>query len=261
MRRGNLPLLFLILYSLFFIPNVYAATPTATPSAATSPEQNQEELQKRFIDRVASRVAQLKLVDRRGIIGNVTDVSNTQLTLNDIQNVTRYVDVDELTKFSSPSAKESFGISDITKGTKLGVLGLYNKQSARLLARFVDVLVLPRVIHGAVASTNTENFTIDLVNQNQQHLLIDVQDTTKTSSYTKDTGFVKSGFSKIKEGQRIMIVGFLDSKEKNLPAGRQVKFLPTRMIIFPDIPKNPKIVILPAESPTPTIATSSGKKQ
>ncbi len=245
-------LLFIILNSPFLIPKTYAATQVATPSSTTQ-EKNQEDLQQKFIDRVASRVAQLKLVDRRGIIGNVTDVSNTQITLTDIQNVTRFVDVDELTKFSSPSAKESFGISDITKGSILGVLGLYNKQSQRLLARFVDVLVLPKIIQGAIAATDTENFTIDFVNQDQQHFLIDVQNSTRTLTYTKDTGLIRSGFSKIKAGQRILIVGFSDSKEKN-------KIIPTRIIIFPEVPKNPKIVILPADTtPTTKPATQSAK--
>src|SRR3989344_7962603 len=96
-------------------------------------------------NKIASRVAQLKLVEKRGVIGKVTDVSNTQITLSDMSGNTRFVDVDEFTKFKSDS--KSFGISDIEKGQKIGALGLYNKQSRRILARFVEVLQIPDFIH------------------------------------------------------------------------------------------------------------------
>ncbi len=211
---------------------LYAGSAHAITEAPTESQIN------KLKDRIASRVAELKLVERRGIIGTVTDVSNTQLTLVDTQNNTRFVDVDELTKFASPSAKEAFGISDIIKGDKIGVLGLYNKQTRRLLARFIDILVLPKVIHGAVASVDSENFMLQVKNAGKETLVIDVQTTTKISSYTKTGGVVKSGFSKIKEGERIMVVGFPDQKDTT-------KIIPNRIIFFPNLPKNPKIVLLP----------------
>src|SRR5579859_2417101 len=88
---------------------VTAATPTATVSQSEEQINNLKE-------RIASRVAQLNLVEKKGIIGTVSDVSETQLTITDMKGDNRIVDVDELTKFSSPSAKSTFGISDITKG-------------------------------------------------------------------------------------------------------------------------------------------------
>jgi len=95
-------------------------------------------------------------------------VSDTQLTLSDKDTKTRYVDVDELTKFSSPSAKSNFGISDITKGSIVGVLGRYNKDSKRTLARFVDVLVNPQIVSGSVSTIDTENFTFTLITPTQK---------------------------------------------------------------------------------------------
>ena len=78
-----------------------------------------------------------KLVEKRGIIGTVTDSSDTQITVTDIAGNIRFVDVDELTKFYSSDSK-TFGISDIKNGMTIGVLGLYNKQSRRILAREVN---------------------------------------------------------------------------------------------------------------------------
>ena len=188
-----------ILYSLFFIlysSSVRAATITPTDTPAQSPAETQINKLK---DRIASRVAELKLVERRGIIGTTTEISDTQIALTDMQNNTRFIDVDELTKFSSPSSKTSFGISDITKGNTLGILGLYNKQSRRMLARFVDVLKLPKIIEGAVSSVDDKDFVIHVATENKTEIAVDVETTTKTSQYTKADGLSRAGFSKIKE--------------------------------------------------------------
>ncbi|MBI2431230.1 MAG: hypothetical protein HYV39_04410 [Candidatus Levybacteria bacterium] len=230
MKKLFLTLFIFTIYYLLFTIDAHAVT--TTPTIPTTPEESQINKLK---DRIASRVAELKLVERRGIIGTVTDVTNTQITLSDLQNTTRFIDVDELTKFASPSAGGSFGISDITKETKLGILGLYNKQSRRLLARFVDVLILPKVIHGVVAAIDSEMFTVSIATEKQTYLA-DVQTTTKTYLYTNEQDLIRSGFSKIKVGQRILVVGFPDKKD-------QSKIIPTRVTIFPEIAKNPKIII------------------
>lgn len=259
MKKRILLFIFTLLF-IFSVAKSYAATPNPTQKATASATRAIEEEQiNKLKDRIASRVAELKLVERRGIIGAVTESSNTQLTLTDLQSNTRFVDVDELTKFASPSAKESFGISDITKGDTIGILGLYNKQTRRLLARFIDVQFLPKVIHGAISAIDKDNFTITIINNNQETLLIDVQTTTKIFSYTKNDGLIKSGFSKIKVGERILVIGFPDKKDKT-------KIIPNRLTFFPELLPNPHIVLLPTQAPTITpeaktsSATGSAKK-
>lgn len=242
MKKVICIILSLIAYHLLLITSANAATPTPTKNEIISDLK----------ERIASRVAQLKLVERRGIIGTVTESSDTQLTITDLKDATRFIDVDELTKFSSPSAKGSFGISDINKGTKIGALGLYNKQSRRLLARFIDVLVMPKVIHGAVTKLDNENFTLQAVSEKGDITTIDIENITKTLSYTKATGLIRSGFSKIKPGQRIIVIGFPDIKQKS-------RIIASRIIIFPELAKNPKIVI-PQNIEEIVPSTGSGKK-
>lgn len=234
--------------------------PSTTPTAKISPKVTEKPTSSDLInnlkERIASRVAELKLVEKRGIIGIVTDVSDTQITLSDLQNNTRFVDVDEITKFSSPSSKGSFGISDIKKGEKLGILGLYNKQSRRILGRFVNVVTLPKAINGVVAAIDNINFSLTFVTEDQGNLNVEIEKITKTSTYTKDAGVTKSGFTKIKEGMRAYVFGFPDIKDKKT-------IIASRIIIFPDIPKNPKITIEEsALTPDETIvpSTGSGKK-
>lgn len=221
------------------------AATTPTPTTSTS-------LLEKVANEIASRTAQLNLVEKRGIIGTVTDSSGTQITLSDINGNIRFVDVDELTKFSSPSSK-SYGISDVTKGTILGVLGLYNKQSRRILARQVSVQSpFPNVIYGAIADIDTKNFEVTVVKENGQKVVIEIQDITKTYSFSSGT-LNKSGFSKIQTGETIVAIGFPDKQDSN-------KILGTRLILLPNIQTSFSLNLEPSANPTVPPSTGSGMK-
>lgn len=252
--------LFLIIFAFFLTLNAKVFAVSTTPSISPKPTTIFPTGEKTKIindlkERLASTVAQMKLVEKRGVVGTVSNVSDTQITITDFQDNIRFINVDEITKFASPEAKGSFGISDITKGSQLGILGLYNKQSRRILARFVDAVTFPKSVHGVVAQSNGEDYSLEVITQDGPKT-IDIEKTTKTYVYTKDDGVLKSGFSKIKEGQNIIATGFFDIKNKE-------HLIATRIIFFPEIPKNPKISIpekalIPQDSATPS--TESGKK-
>src|SRR3972149_12145987 len=89
-----------------------AAQEDNTSTAASELEKIQK-----LKEMVASRVAELKLVEKRGILGTVKEVSkNTQLTIEDNKGNLRIIDIDELTRFQGLSASKSFGISDVKAG-------------------------------------------------------------------------------------------------------------------------------------------------
>src|SRR5690242_18593083 len=155
--------LFLLLLSIttFFsiVPSAKAITPTPTqvaPSKAALDQKLNQQINE-LKEKIASRVSELNLVEKRGMIGIVTDVSGSKITIKDIQGNVRFVDVDEITKFSSASNK-SFGLSDITKDTSISILGLYNKQSKRILARFINTSVDPTFLSGSVTDVDSKNF-------------------------------------------------------------------------------------------------------
>lgn len=212
---------------------------TATPSAKPLPTKTVgqvEEQSKKFIDKLASKVAELNLVEKRGIIGTVGNMSDLQFTVTDLNKEPFIIDVDELTKFASPSAEtdSSFGISDLSRGDTIGVLGLYNKQSRRTLARFIEILVLPKVISGAVSSVNEDDFSIEVLGDDGTLYTVDIETSTKSSSFSKESGLIRSGFSKFSPEQHIMVRGFPSkSDSKRISA--------SRIILFPEIPKNPKL--------------------
>lgn len=226
-----------------FVNIVQAATPAPDPIKETLDEQVSE-----LKDRIASRVAELNLVEKRGIVGTVTGITGTQLTLSDLRGDIRFVDVDELTKFSGEDS--SFGFSDIKKNSSLSVVGLYNKQSRRILARTVEEISLIKIIHGFVATVDPENFVINVATDEKEQIAVSVETTTKTFSYDEEEKeLVRSGFSKVAEGQSIFVAGQEDPEDKKRVEGE-------RIIIFPNVIKGPSLQL----SPTITPSTGSGKK-
>jgi len=254
-----------IILSLLFIflaTPVFAITPTPTTVKTTPSATAKEGISKKLDEqitelkeKIASRVSELNLVEKRGIIGVVTDVSTSKITIKDVANNVQFVDVDEITKFSSASNK-SFGLSDITKGTRVNILGLYNKQSKRILARFISTTVDPIFVSGSISNLDKTNFFITITTPDQKQIKIDVQTSTKISSYDKTNNVTKMGFSKLAIGDRVTAIGYADKKIANQIVG-------DRVIDFLDLPKNPKIMISqtqPTETATPTPSTKTKSK-
>lgn len=248
--------IFLISITLAFFPSVSQAvspTPSPKPTSESVAEKLSDQINN-LKEKIASKVATLKLVEKRGTIGIIKEISNSQITIIDLQNNPRIIDIDEITKFTSGSSKD-FGISDLKKGMYVSAIGLYNKDSEKLLARFIDVVSPPLTIAGVVAQKDKDNFTLTVALEEGKSYVVDIENITKTLSFT-NTDSEKSGFTQIEIGNRVYIIGYPDKKEKN-------RMVASRILVFPSLPKNPKIVIAPAavdgkNGTTPS--TGSGKK-
>jgi hypothetical protein len=246
--------LFLVIMLLIMSANPVFAVSSPTPSTSALMNDAINKQIDALKNKVASKVAELKLVEKRGIIGIVTSTGSNTLTLTDTQGNTRFVDVDELTKFSSDQ-KDNFGISDIKKGDSIGVVGLYNKDSRRLLARFVDSLTIPTTVVGVVSNINPDDFTITIATKDQKTITADVETVTKSYLYSNDD-LSKSGFSKIKAKENIIVFGFTNANVKD-------KISASKLIHFPGLTADP-FVKLPDTVPSPQASiipsTGSGKK-
>lgn len=215
---------------------------------AQASEENIAQLNERIDDlknRVASKVAELNLVEKRGIVGKVESISSTQITVNDINDKTRIIDVDEITKFDSTE-----GISEIKKGDTIGALGLYNKESERLLARFVEVRDIPLFLRGVITAKDEENFTITLVTVDGTTYIVDIERITKSYSFSEE--LEDAGFTNLIIHENAVVVGFEDPKEEN-------RITASKIVTFFGIPKNPKIPVVDI-SPTAPPSTGSGVK-
>lgn len=229
-------------------------TSSASPSAKIESDKKLIDQINNLKEKVASKVAELQLVEKQGIIGIVTEVTGNRILIDNINNSNRSIDVDELTKFSSPDNK-NFGISDIKKGTILSVIGLFNKQSKHILARFVSVETIPVFITGTITDIDKVNYTISILTEKKTTTLIDIENVTKTSTYKsgEDT-VVKLGFSKLIVGDRVFIAGYRNIKDKN-------RITAARVITFPGVAKNPKINLPePTSTEIPTKPASPSAK-
>ncbi|HSW47601.1 MAG TPA: hypothetical protein VLG67_00830 [Candidatus Saccharimonadales bacterium] len=256
--------------AIFFTLNtniVFAVSATPTPPKAITPtisETLNEKLNSQINqlkDKIASRVSELNLVEKKGVTGVVSDTSTNKITLTDISGYSNIIDIDEITKFSSSSAKGTFGLSDLTKGTNINVLGLYNKQSKRILARFITTAINPSFLSGTISDIDGKGFTITIISSDKKSTKIDINTATKISIYSKIDGLTKIGFTKLNIGERVSIVGFPDKTTPSL-------IVASRIVDLPSLPKDPNISIA---EPTPTTvpttktttlqtATTSAKK-
>lgn len=208
-------------------------TPTPTPKSVT--DEGIEQIQK-IKDIVASKVAELNLVEKRAFLGTVTDTSTAQITIKDKKNAQRIIDIDDLTKFEGDN-DQGFGISDIKSGDTLVFIGLYNKDTKHLLARQIRRSTnLPVIISGIVGSVDEDNFQIGIITEENKKMKVDIERSTKTTAYTKGEEVAKSGFSKIKLHERVLVVGFPDPENKDTINA-------SRILHFIDVPASVKMRI------------------
>lgn len=241
-----LTFIFCLLILFLYTQQSYSATTTPVPTKSTPTDEESLKQMEKIKDLVASRVAELKLVDKRGILGKVVTTTNSQITLIDNKDKNRIIDIDEITKFSNENSK-SYGISDVKKGDMLGIIGLYNKDTERLLARFVDrISALPTHFEGVITGIDKINFQLFATDENGNKRIIDIVPSTKNFTYSKDQGQIKSGFSKFSLGERIFASGFPDSKIKN-------QLNTVRIVSFPQLPPSEKMkAYVPTSEVSPT---------
>lgn len=238
---------------LFILIIIALIAPGATLAQTPNPEDESEVDVKvdQIKDKVASRVAELNLVEKRGMVGVVESVNDNEIRIIDLNDKTRIINVDELTKFSSDEG--SFDITDIEKGTKISAIGLYNKDSEKLLARFVNEISIPLFLNGVISDKDDKNFTITLSTEGEKDFIVDVENITKSFTFT-DGQLETVGFTKIPVMKNALVIGYTDPKNSE-------RITANRVIIFPDVPKNPRVEVdeesttpskSPSISPTPT---------
>lgn len=235
-----------LILSLSITVRAYADTTPSPTSAILNQQINQ------LKDKIASQVSKLNLVEKRGVIGTIQDTSTSQITLTDMQGNIQYVDLDEITKYSS-AANSSFGLSDLQKGMEVSVLGIYNKESQRILGRFIDTVSVPNRYYGEIASIDNKNFDITLTTTDGKSIEVEIDTTSTLSSYTPNAGLIKYGFSKLSVGDRVEVIGYPDKTNSSL-------ILDDRLIDYLSVPKIPNLTLVtPTAAVTPTSSSKGAK--
>ena len=233
-----------ILSASFLTAQAVTTTPTKTPTPTGDSSLNNKINDLK--EKIASRVSELNLVEKRGVIGTILEVAGDNMTIKDVNGDSRIIDVDEITKFSSgTSSKSSFGLSDMKKEMRISVLGLYNKQSKRLLARFIKTSIDPTFLSGTITEIDKKNYHITVTTPDKKPHLVDILTTTKTQIYNKESGLKKSGFSELSVGGRVTVLGYPNKKDPSLLSAE-------RILDLSALPRNPHIPV--SETPATTSA-------
>jgi hypothetical protein len=242
----NMNIKILLIITLIFLNSAaISLAQTATPKPTVSETVN-EKLNtqiNQLKDKIASRVTELNLVEKRGFYGEVAESSTNKVTLKGVDGSLKIVDIDEITKFSSGNSK-TFGLSDLTNGTKITVLGLYNKQTKRMLARFISTTVNPVFLTGSISTIDIRNTTIEVLSPDQKTTRIDVGTATKITYYDADGTPTRGTLSRLTVGARVTVIGYPDKSNASV-------IIADRISVLADAPKDPKANI---EEPTPTSA-------
>lgn len=226
------------------LPNLALGQTPTEDEAQSEPTAAKDKIDQ-IKDKVTNKVEKLNLVGKRGLVGIVESVSDTQIKINDLNDKIRIIEVDELTKYSSDE-NNSFDLSGIEKGVSISAIGLYNKESEKLLARFVKEVSLPVLLNGVITNVDSDNYTITLSTEDEKNYTVDIENITKTFSFS-DEDLTKAGFSDLETLQNAVVTGFPDSTGEN-------RITATRIIVFPGVPKNPRVRV---QEPTKTKETSS----
>ncbi len=201
-------------------------------------------------DKIASTVAQLDLVSKRAFVGEVSKLEKTQITIEKA-NETKIIDVDELTKYfviDDNDKRKEVKFDSIRLTQKIVALGLYNKESRKLLARIALVKEIPMHVNGIVKEVDIKGGTISVEDKKKNQIyIVDIEKTTKISKFVKAEGLISSGISKIEIGERAHVSGTKEASE-------EARLNASRVLILPG-----KAVGITALKETTSSATSSAK--
>lgn len=201
---------------------IFAATASPTATLKTTPSLEQtagdraqiEELK----ERLATKVAELRTLVKRAMHGTVTTVSITSAT---VETSTKNIKIelgDEVKVTQVISGKRTVLSTDaIEVDDPITVFGTYDATLDLLQAQyiFIERRVEPKRVLGTITNIDEDNNMITVKTPQDRHIDVDIEKTTKTSSWSKSGGIVKSGFSKLAIGDSIHMVGTPDPKNEN----------------------------------------------
>ncbi len=228
-------------------------TPTKTPNPTAKSEVTKESQTaiEKIKDAVASKVAELNLVEKKGVYGKVVETTTSQITIEDTEGNQHIVEIDELTRFEGEKQSDDFGISDIEPNSTISAIGLYNKETEKLLARFITQKInIPTVISGAITSVDEDEYTITVIDKAGVEYTVDIE--RSTDSYIYDKELTESGFSKFATGEKVIVTGPLSKDEDN-------RISAERVLHFKSLPPTAEIkkhISTEEKSPTPTETVS-----
>lgn len=208
-------------------PAVLVAAQTATPTATKKPTTTATESAQMedLKARLATKVAALRTVVKRAMYGTVKSVSVTSATIETKTKDIKIELTDDVVVTQIISGKRTnLSIEKIEPGDNVTVFGTYDETLDLLKAQyiFIESSTQPTHFSGVVADVDKEAFVLTINTIEGRTLTVDIERTTKTTLWTKESGIAKGGFSKINVGDTVHVTGTPVAKKENSYSGIRI---------------------------------------
>lgn len=218
MKRVIKKTFLLTVLALTLSSSVWAATSSPTPTPNVKQEQIED-----LKERLATKVAQLRQTQRRAVAGNVKSKSISTLMVETATKDVKIELTDEIKVVQYlKGVRTRLTLEDVAKEDSVVVFGDYDSTLDLLQAKVILIAApTPLYASGTVSEVNKTDFTLTLAAADDHSVVVDIEKTTKTALWSKDTGITKGGFSKINPGDTVHIVGMpVPKKEGRVSALR-----------------------------------------
>lgn len=241
-----------LLSLLILTPSVAAAT--ATPSANTdqdTPTPTKPQQIEELKERLATKVAQMRQSEKRAIFGTIKSTSISSLVLETTTKDIK-IELDDAIKVAQiiKGKRTELTIDDVDTGDVVTVFGDYDPTVDLLKAKIIFIQgTLPLRVIGNITAVDKNNYTLTLVNPNNQAFIIDIETDTKILAWTADKGLARSGFSKTGAGDTVQVLALPEPKQTTRVSARRILNLGNLV--------NPT----PTPTPTPEASPSATPKE
>lgn len=217
---------FIIAAALLAAPVGMVAAQTATPSSTRTPLAASGSAQMEDLKaRLATKVAELRTVVKRAMYGTVKSVSVTSAAIETKTKDIKIELTDDVTITQLISGKRTnLSIEDVEAKDNVTVFGTYDETLDLLKAQyiFIESTLIPIKFSGIVADVDKEDFVLTINTSEGKSITVDIENSTKTTAWTKEGGLVKGGFSKIAVGDTVHITGTPVAKKENNYRGLRI---------------------------------------
>ena len=199
------------------VTQVDAATisPSPTPSSELIEKLKQIEVLK---EKIATRVSQLRENEKVAVHGTITASSSASLTIKTPDDLEKKVSfLDDTQFYRMTSAKRStISAGKLNATATVTVFGYYNEDRSVITAKYVyEKVDTSEAVIGKIAEVNKSDYTVSITD-GKEIKVFDYEKITRTNALNDSkASLVKSGFSKLKVGDTVRVIGQQNTEKEN----------------------------------------------
>jgi hypothetical protein len=223
--RKKISFIVIIIVIIFIFDVNKLSAATSTPTASPSSEAKKltptisaiDKLKKIEIlkEKIATKVAEIREKEKRGVGGKIKSLTNSSIVLSIKAEKEINISYSEDTVFymATDSGKTEVSNNKLKEGESVTVFGYYDLTKDLLSAKYIYFNQKKERLIGKIANIDKTNYTVT-IKLPQEEILADIETYSKLYTLNKDK-LVKSGFSKLKIGDFVILHATPNPKEEN----------------------------------------------